>query len=577
MKMDNEINNDRSILSFMQDSGFYLRTGRRKAAEGNLISALNSIRKAYEIDPTSIDNVVSFAELLNRMQRYEESARVLLLYAAPDSLPADGLFGLASDFLGMEEFIPAKQCFLLYLNKYPKGQYAGTCSDYLSLFADKDEFAWQLGLDEGDDIELITHIHLSKAMHFSYLDQECLNYLKSIEGRFPDSLWLQMEIALAEFFSNMQKEAEYRAINILKKDNEYVRAKCLLSYIRLNNNKKLEAIEILNSIRIPAEPDLEALGMLSSVLLEIGLYEKAENCTDILLSYLPYDPLTIHQAAYAKFMLGKTDKALDMYRSIIEMDPHDTVANYYIHWISSHSDPSEAVKGFITSYDVSYGEAIQRFHLLGKLFDSGIEKAKDKWASDQQIRDLYNWSLNSPFIQNKKTVFYALTALGGAYSEYLVRNFLLKNDQADDEKQRAFTALQLMGFHEPVSIYYRGGWKFTVCSAPTPEVIPNAYLKIRHRLEDLTNDDFCSQDTVDIALHYFDFFIQSLHGSYPRLNMFQREAMIAAFVYISLETQQRGKSPESVAAHFKVSMKRMQNAIDRLLFYLSDDQSDSED
>lgn len=573
--MDKRNISDRSILSFSQDSGFYLRTGRRQAEAGNYISALNKLRKAYEIDPNSIENVLSFAELLNRMQRFEESARVLLLYASPDAMPADALFGLASDFLGMEEFIPAKQCLSLYLHKYPTGQFAANCNDYLALFADKEEFAWQLGLDEGENIELITHIHYSKAMHYSYLDKECLNYLKSLETRFPESLWLQMEIALAEFFLNMRKDAEYRAINILKKDSEYVRAKCLLSYIRLSNNKKLEAIDILNSIHIPADPDLESLGMLSSVLLEAGLYEKAEKCTNVLLSFLPYDPLTIHQAAYAKYMTGKPSLALELYRSILEMDPHDTVASYYINWISSHPSPFEATKGFMTSYDVSYGEAIRRLNSMGTYFNDGIKKAAERWKTDQTMRDLFAWSLNSPFIQAKKSVFYALTALRDHYATQLLKNYLLKIDQPDDEKQRAFTALQLMDVSEPLSLYFRGSWQFCVSCAPAPETIPSSYKRIRERLEGLVNTAKYQPDTINIALHYYDFYIQALKRNYPRINKFQREATVAALIYIALETQQYPISPDKIAVDFKVSLKRLHNAIDRLLYFLSDDQNDS--
>lgn len=574
--MNKEFFNDRTILSFSQDSSFYLKTGRRQAEEGNLVSALAKIRKAYDLDPQSQDNVIALAEILNRMQRFEESTRVLLLYGLPEDLPSDGLFGLASNYIGMEEFIPARMFLLMYLSLYPNGKYAATCKDYLSLFADQAELSWQLGLDEGENVELIAHIHFSKAMHFSFLDQESLDYLKSIEKRFPDSLWLQMEIALGEYFLNMPKEAEFRAVNILKKDKDYLRAKCLLGYIRLNNKKKLEAVDVLNKIPIPDEPDLEGLGMLTSVLLEAELYEKAEECSEIMLSYLPYDSLAIHQTAYAKYMLNKESEALELYRSILEMDPHDTVASYYIHWITEHPVPLDGVKGFMVSYDVSYGEAIERFHRMGHLFDDGIDAAKEKWESDARLRDIYWWAMCSPFIPSKKTVFYALTALGGEYSVSLLKNYLLKTDQADDDKQRAFSSLQLLSVTHPVSLYFRGNWQFGISSAIETEQLPKAYAKIKRKLINLPQETCYDAETSDMALHYFDFFIQSLQGDFPRLNMFQTDAMSAAFVYIALQTQQRSESMEKVANEFNVSSRRMDNAINRVMTYLSDDQNDGE-
>lgn len=575
--MNKDQTNDNSVLSFIQDSSFYLKTGRRKAEEGNLVSALAKIRKAYDLDPASHENIIALAEILNRMQRFEESARVLLKCGLPEELPSDGLFGLASNYIGMEEFIPARMFLLLYLQMYPNGKYADACRDYLALFANQEELAWQLGLEEGENIELIAHIHLSKAMHFSYLDRESLDYLKSLEERFPDSLWLQMEIALGEYFLNMPKEAEFRAFNILKKDKDYLRAKCLLAYIRLNNNKKLEAVDLLNTVGIPSEPDLEGLGMLTSVLLETGLYEKAEACSETLLSYLPYDPLTIHQTAYAKYMLGKQAEALEMYRSILKMDPHDTVASYYIRWITDHPQPKEGVKGFMTSYDVSYGEAIERFHRMGHLFDDGIDEARDKWASDVRYQDLYWWAMCSPFIPSKRTVFYALTALGGDAATDLLKNYLLKTDQPDDDKQRAFSSLQLLNGCEPVCVYFRGNWQFGVRAEARPEQIPKAYAKIRRKLTELPENTRFGSETCEMALRYFDFYLQSLQGEYPRLNMFQTDAMTAALVYIALQTQQRPETMEEVAREFSVSLRRMNNAIDRLMTYLSDDQNEGEE
>lgn len=575
--MNKDYMNELPVLSFLQDSSFYLKAGKRQAEEGNLISALAKIRKAYEMEPTSSENMIALAEILNRMQRFEESTRVLLMNGLPEKLPSEGVFGLASDYIGMEEFIPARLFLLLYLQSDPKGKYAASAADYLSLFADKDEFAWQLGLDEGENIELIAHIHLSKAMHFSYLDRECLEYLKSLEDQFPDSLWLQTEIALSEFFLNKSKEAEFRAFNILKKDKNYVRAKCLLSYIRINNNKKLEAIELLKTIDIPTEPDLEALGMLTSVLLETGLYEKAEACGETMLTFLPFDPLTIHQTAYAKYMLGKREEALDLYRSILAMDPHDTVASYYLNWVEAHYDPSEGEKGFITSYDVSYGEALDRFHKMGHLFDDGIDIAREKWLSDTHLQDMYWWAMCSPFIPSKQTVFYALTALGGNQAISLLKNFLLKTDQSDEDKQRAFSALQLLNVTEPVSLYFRGNWQFSVSSAPSTADLPKAYAKIKHRLQDLPFQTRFSKDISDMALRYFDFYIQSLQGVFPRLSMFQSDAMAAALVYIALQTQQRPDTRKDVASVFSVSDRRMDNAINRLMCYLSDDQNSGDD
>ena len=67
-----------NILSFDQGAGFYLKTGRRQAEAGNLVRALSHLRTAHEKDPDNAEITIALAEVLNRMQRFEESIAVLM-------------------------------------------------------------------------------------------------------------------------------------------------------------------------------------------------------------------------------------------------------------------------------------------------------------------------------------------------------------------------------------------------------------------------------------------------------------------------------------------------------------------
>ena len=104
MKQDRD-----NILSFDQGAGFYLRTGRRQAEAGNLVRALSHLRTAHEKDPKNKEIAIALAEILNRMQRFEESIGVLMSMGRLEKLPPDGLFGMASNFIAMEEFGPAER------------------------------------------------------------------------------------------------------------------------------------------------------------------------------------------------------------------------------------------------------------------------------------------------------------------------------------------------------------------------------------------------------------------------------------------------------------------------------------
>ena len=126
-----------NILSFDQGAGFYLRTGRRQAEAGNLVRALAHLRTAHEKDREDAQITIALAEVLNRMQRFEESIRVIMSLGRLEELPPDGLFGLASNFIALEEFGPARICLEYYLHAAPDGVYAADAEDYLDLMDDE--------------------------------------------------------------------------------------------------------------------------------------------------------------------------------------------------------------------------------------------------------------------------------------------------------------------------------------------------------------------------------------------------------------------------------------------------------
>lgn len=562
MAEDNR-DNLNNILSFSQDAGFYVRAGKRQAESGNLPEALTKLRKAYEMAPSDRDTVIAFAEVLNRMQRYEESLAVLLSFGAPTALPQEGLFGLISNYLGLEEFIEARRFMLMYLDKFPDGAYAGTCSDYLDMMSDSEEMNWQLGLGDGEDMELIAHIHLSKAMHISGLNEESVTYLTALTEKYPDSLWLQMEIALGEFSLGDNLACEHRIINILKKDRSYIRARCLLAYLRLNEKKTEEARQILDSIPIPTEADFDGLGALSAVLLETGMYEKAEECCERFLSYLPYDPLIMHQTAFAKYMLGKTDEAAALYRDALVLNSHDTVAKYYLGWMETHPDPAKGGKGFMVTYDVSYGEALRRFRKIGSLLEKRLSGNADGEEEGDELTDLISWGIRSPLFRSKKPLFYALTALGGDTSVRILKEYLLSLDQPDDDKQRAFSALHMLGAAEPFNIYYHGMWQYEV-TAQTEE-LPSSYRKIAEQIASLGESHALPDTVVAGALHFFECYVRSFNGNFPRLDRFRRDATAGAFTVLAMQAQKTEPDWDLIKKLFSVTRRRVENAVGRVL------------
>lgn len=554
-----------NILSFDRDAGFFLKAGRKQAEEGNLVRALSYLNKAREKEPGSSEIVIALAETLNRMQRFEESIRTILSIGSYEELPGDGIFGLASNFIALEEFGPARLCLEQYLLREPEGAYAQDAEDYLDLMDDEQEMCYQLGLEDGEDTDLISHVHFAKSLHTSGKDKEGLKYLCKQEARYPDSLWLQMEIAIIEYCSGDYKECEQRLFNILKKDSRAVRAKCLLALLRETEGKRLEAKEMLSTVPIPEDGDTEALGNLLVMLLELEEFPRAEEAAEVMAQMLPYDSIVLHELGYAKYRLGKIEEAKEIYRELQQIDPGDTVAGYYLEQLKLEPDPEKGKGNWIINYDVPYKEAFRRIRKLGEYFGGGIEDTKKRWAEDGEFRDLLTWALYSPLSQTKQAIFTLLGAIGDSRAESIVRDYLLRMDQSDENKQRAFAALQLMEGKEPYALYYNGVWQYgALRPASLPEDLPISYQAIFHELSQCEEQYSLSEGTAEVAQRIFYYYVVTRQGDYPRLNRLQETAMAAAFVLMALHAQKQETTPEEVCGLFGVSMRRLNNALRRI-------------
>ncbi|MBR0356884.1 MAG: hypothetical protein IJH54_05330 [Clostridia bacterium] len=551
-----------NILSFDQGAGFYLKTGRRQAEAGNLIRALSHLRTAHEKDRDNAEITIALAEILNRMQRFEESITVLMSLGRLETLPPDGLFGMASNFIALEEFGAARMCLEYYLHRDPEGAYATDAGDYLDLMDDTPEMNWQLGLDEGEDMDLIAHIHYAKTLHVSGRDREALRHLAQLEERYPKSLWLQMEIALSEYCVEEYGPCEQRLFNILKEDKGYVRARCLLALLRRGEGKKREAREMLDTIPIPVDGTTEELGNLNVMLLEVGDYARAEECGECLYGIIPYDTLTIHELGYTKYMLGKADEATDLYRKIVEMDPHDTVAAWYLNAAQTEPDPKRGGKGWTVQYDVPYRVAVERLRMIGDVFAKGPDALRARWAEDEEFRDLVNWALCSPLAPDKHGILTILAVAADQAAERMLRAFLLRTDQNDEDKQMAFGALHTYEGAEPNAMFYNGLWQFgEVIHATLPADLPKAYMKVFQRLARCAEALACPEKTAELAQRAFYYFVLAQKGVYRRISPTQEDAFVAAFVCMAIHFQEQDIREEDLCEAYDITARRLNNAL----------------
>ncbi|MBQ3160075.1 MAG: hypothetical protein IJC00_06385, partial [Clostridia bacterium] len=434
--------------------------------------------------------------------------------------------------------------------------------DYLDLMNDTPEMNWQLGLDEGEDMELIAHIHYAKTLHVSGRDREALRHLQNLEERYPKSLWLQMEIALSEYCLEEYEACEQRLFNILKEDRSYVRAKCLLALLRRGKGKMREAQEMLRSIPIPVDGTTEELGNLNVMLLEVEDYARAEECGECLYKLLPYDPLTLHELGYTKYLLGKADEAADLYRRIVEMDIHDTVGAWYLAAVQAEPDPKKGGKGWTIQYDVPYRVAVERLRKMGHAFEKGPESLKKRWEEDPAFRDMVAWALGSPLAPDKHGILTILAVAGDRTAERILREYLLRSDQSDEDKQLAFGALHTYDGAEPHAMFYNGLWQFgEVIHATLPADLPRAYLKVFQRLARCAEEIACPDRTAELAQRAFYYFVLAQKGVYRRISPTQEDAFTAAFVCMAIRFQEQQISEVELCEAYDITARRLNNAL----------------
>ena len=225
--------NDESgvILPFRQDAAFLHRCANRYLDEDDVLSAAQYANRAYRMEPKNAEYAITFAEVLNRMHRYEQSVAVLLFIAPFEELPIDALFGLTSDFMGLELFSAAQHCGEMCLMHDPEGPYAERVEEMLDLIDDRDELEYQIGLDEGEKIELLDGIRVAKAAFYSGDYATAGSILEDMEAEYPTSDILDMEIALNLFSRAEYEEAEKRLFRILQRNSRHIRAHLLLALI----------------------------------------------------------------------------------------------------------------------------------------------------------------------------------------------------------------------------------------------------------------------------------------------------------------------------------------------------------
>ena len=575
------MNNDREsgvIVPFRQNAEFYYQRGSKYLSEPeDLSKAEQYLRKAYEAEPEREEYILALSETLYRMHRFEDSLAVLLpSLNGTNEDSSEMLFGIASVFMGLEEFSAASQCLRICLDKDPKGPYSERALDLLELIEDEPELEVQIGLIGSEDIALLDSIHRAKAMYISRNDDAGLSLLLSLSDRYPNSEMLDMEIAIMQFSLQKYDDAKKRLFNLFKRNSKSVRGNALMTLLYHVQKQEREAQEQSKKILIDGDCSPEELGYAAPILMEIGAYDRAQYALELLRDALPYDTEMLHQLAFCYYVQGRKREAERIYDGLVLRNEDDSVAAYYKKHIREDAE-ADFRRSWSLNYDVPIREAIIRQRRIRDVATAGVEAIKQTWTNDREFRSILNWALISPLSPSLRGTAKMLSVIGDPDAEHALRAFLIRFDQSDEDKQFVFGLLLGMEAKPPFSLYYQGDWQYgTARPMIVPQRLPISYDSVLNMISDFPDsvrhniryrELSVPDELVDVSTRIFFFYLNCFRESkLPHITRQQEDALAATFIMMGLGALNVSAiKPDVVMDVFDVSPRRLENALKRVL------------
>lgn len=554
------------ILSFQQDTDFFLRRGAKELDRNDLLSAVQSYRKAYTGDPTDLDSCLALADVLNRMGRFEESNRLLLVDISMNDPDPESYFGIANNFYRLSEFDLARENLEMYLHLEPDGYYAYDAAEFLDVLADEEALLQSVDAPEQETAETLTVAARARrvAAHGDFSHAQEL--LELALAKAPRSPLLTTTLAAVSFFEGDVARALELTERMLAATPARLAPYCnrLLFLLALRGNEAVaEAGAALDALDPSAQEDEDGLAALSLLQIGLGRHADAARTLQKLIQFQPYDPLALHRLGYCRYLLGDADGARACYRRLLTIDPDDTVAQYYSNACRRRYNAHTHARYWGVEYLVPQGEALRRFQQINALFAESEDVFASRWHEDRAARNLVVWALTLPGQRNKSALLRRIAAIGDADAERVLRDYLLRPEQPDAARREAMALLQHMGAKEPYHVFWNDRWiKGYVDVKLRPQKLPAAYQGLLNRME-AGLLEACTPDAIFEALCILRRYLVACDGKFPRISTNQQASFAAALELLG--RQNAGETPDQaeIARRYRVSLLRLHNAVNK--------------
>ena len=554
------------VIPFTQGATFYMKRGAKELEKNDLIAAIGKYREAYERAPEDAEIAIALAEILSQMQRFEESNRILFrLLADQEDAPAECHFGLACNYFGLQDYDRAADSLEDYLELEPDGEFAADAEDFLDLIDDDDAMFETTGLRGDDDYEDNAVNHFARSLLASGEATYAVEELEHRLSQTPQSLKIREQLAIAYFVANRRDEAKKIAQELISEDATNVLANSTLALAEIEDGNRASALARLNEMTKIRALEPEELHSIAVLQLDLEQFEEAEKTLTQMSHLMPYDENVIHKLAYAKFMQGDVESAKALYQKLLRIDPHDTVARYYLAQ-SKHADAAgkRANAKWIIPYQVPFSEAFRRLNHLNRMLALPQDELNHAWAEDSAFRDMLVWAISLSDLRVKRSMLSLVFTFADENAQHILRDFLLRTDQPDELKRAVFGMLKHLGAKEPYMAYLNGRWiKGRVSLLELDYKLPASYEGVMQVLVQYMLGN-CREECATEAAHIFQRYVNSLNQKFPRISAAQEISFAAALEYLGRLSCGETVTEEEIGEVYRVTKSRLRNALNKL-------------
>lgn len=561
----------RKVIPFEQNGQFYYKKAKKYVENNNYIDALSFYRKAVEKDPENLEYRLDLAQVFTEMGYYEESNQILLYILQKDDGKADCYFCLGCNFLGLQEYERAKECFEKYLQLDPDGIYSEDAQDLLDILQSHEIYF-------DNDVEVILNPGREKLYKLAnkgkdFLDMgdysRAIRCLESVVKKDPSLIFARNNLALAYFCVGRLDDAIHVCQEVLKDQPQNVHANCNIAIFYREKGLEEESEKHLQAVLSMETNDPEEIHKIAVTLCELKRHKEANKFLKRLLQYKPYDIKVLHYIAVSYFNTQRYKEALKYWSKIDKIAPNNTISGFYKRLARAVMANEREFSEISYHFQVPYEEIIYRIKKINDLLKLPHKDLKKRWNSSDELLALLQWGLelNDPSI--KRAILNVIASFKDGKAESFLREFILRKSVSDDLKREAVMLLKQMGASEPYIAYLDDNIvqiKIDVVAKNLPDDLPEVFYNVVNRAVEMMKNRYEEGFEAQIREIWSGFVAAMLPYGLPRIR--KPEVWAAALELYYCLTSGLAVDKVELAYRYGVSYSSVSNALRRISFAL---------